>query len=573
MTQRAFRRIAPRRALVAGLAAAIVACAGPAPDPAPAPTKEPQAAQPSEPAEATSPGAPRLIEGLGSHHHPITTSVPEVQRWFDQGLVLTFGFNHEEAVKSFREGARLDPDCAMCHWGEALALGPNINAPMGPAANAAAVAAVARAQALRDRVTAAERDYIDALATRYSLDPAAARADLDRAYADAMRGLRAAHPADVDAAVLTAEALMDLNPWNHWSSRGEPVAETPEIVSLLEWAMEQQPDHPGANHYYIHAIEASPDPSRAEPAADRLVDVAPAAGHLVHMPSHIYFRVGRYDDALEINRRAAAADERYFAWCGSQGIYRSAYYPHNVHFLWAAANVEGRSALAIQSSRKLAAKVSDEIIAGFPPGEEFRAIPIVTLARFGRWDAVLGEPAPDEDLRYVTGMWHYARSLAYLRTGQGEASLRESELLDGVRDEAALDGLAFPGGTAKNLLGIAALHLAAERSAAAGRVATAVAKLEEAVLEQDGLPYTEPPPFYFPVRQALGAVLLDAGRAADAEAVYRADLRKNPKNGWSLFGLSEALRAQGETGLADGARSGFDHAFARADVSLEASRF
>jgi tetratricopeptide (TPR) repeat protein len=522
------------------------------------------------PAEAAVP----LLDDLGGHHRPITTASPEAQRYFDQGLVLSYGFNHDLAIRSFREAARLDPDCAMCFWGVALALGPNINAPMGPDAAREAWEAVEEARARAPRASALERALIEALAARYVAEPeAAAREALDRAYADAMRDVHRAHPEDLDVATLFAEALMDLNPWNHWTRDGEPVAETPEIVATLEAVLARAPDHPGANHLYIHAIEASSDPARAEAAADRLASLVPGSGHLVHMPSHIYLRIGRYDDAVELNRRAVGVDESLFAWCGSQGLYRAGYYPHNIHFIWTAALIEGRSELALTTARRLVAAVPDELVRAMVFVEEFRAVPYVTFARFGRWDALLGEPAPPEDFRYVTGIRHYARALAHLRRGELAAADAERAQLEAVAAEPALDELVFPGGSAATLLRLGALHLEGERAAAAGAVDAAVAALEQAVALQDGLPYTEPPPFYLPVRQALGAVLLEFGRASEAEAVYRADLAHHPKNGWSLYGLSRSLAAQGQAARAAATEEGFRHAWARADIAIQSSRF
>ena len=556
-----------RHAHVGAVIALLAVAASAACTRGPAPADEPA------PAPASTAAVP-LLDDLGATHHPITTRSPEAQRYFDQGLVLTFGFNHDLAIRSFREASRLDPGCAMCAWGEALALGPNINAPMGPEAARDAYAALQQAQARAAGASEAEQAYIRALSARYAADPETAdRAALDRAYADAMRELHRAWPDDLDAAALFAEALMDLRPWNHWSREGEPAPETPEIVATLESVLARNPDHPLANHLYIHAIEASPQPEKAEAAADRLVELVPGSGHLVHMPSHIYLRVGRYDDALELNRRASEVDEGVFAWCRSRTLYRAAYYPHNVHFLWTAAMVEGRSDLALATAQRLAAAVPDDLVREFPFVEEFRAIPYVTPLRFGRWDTALGQPAPPADFRYVTGVYHYARGVAKLRTGDRAGAEAEHAELELVAKEEPLEALVFPGGSAAALLELASLHLGAERAAARGDVDAALAALEEAVGLQDGLPYTEPPPFYLPLRQALGAVLLDAGRAAEAEAVYRRDLEYHPKNGWSLFGLARSLEAQEKAALADATRQGFANAWSRADVELAASRF
>jgi tetratricopeptide (TPR) repeat protein len=519
-------------------------------------------------------GPPRLLDGLGEHRFPVTTSDPLARRYFDQGLALTYGFNHEAAVRSFEYAAVLDPRCAFCYWGVALALGPNINAPMGPDAAKAAYAAIQRAQELAANASRVERDLIHALGARYVPNPPAAdRAILDLSYANAMLYTRQRYPEDTDIATLTAEALMDLYPWNYWDVDAKPREYTNEIVETLEWVLGREPTHLGANHYYIHAVEEY-FPERAEAAADRLHSLAPDAGHLVHMPSHIYWRVGRYGDATEINQRAAAADEQYFSWCRPGAFYRALYYPHNVHFLWAAASAEGRSALALTSARKLAQQV-EQLHGEFPLVEEFLAVPQLTLLRFGQWDAVLGEPRPPLSRPYQLGVWHYARGIAQTRLGQPLRAQLSLLRLRQIADGEAAKSLMVAGGTApaSDLLHIGADHLDAEIAAVQGDGTHAVILLESAVARQDALLYMEPPPWYFPVRQALGAVLLDQGRAGKAEQVYRKDLEQYPKNGWSLYGLARSLEAQGKRDQAKWADQGHRNAFARADVELRASRF
>jgi tetratricopeptide (TPR) repeat protein len=455
----------------------------------------------------------------------------------------------------------------------ALARGPNINAPMGPEAAKAAWAAIQRAEALKVHASRVERDLIHALGARYAPTPLDDRSILDLSYANAMLHVRARYPEDTDIATLTAEALMDLSPWNYWTPDAQPREYTTDIVESLEWVLESEPTHLGANHYYIHAVEEY-FPEKAEAAADRLHSLAPDAGHLVHMPSHIYWRVGRYADATEINQRAAAADEQYFSWCRPGAFYRALYYPHNVHFLWAAASAEGRSALALTSARKLAQQV-EGLHAEFPLVEEFLAVPQLTLLRFGRWDAVLGEPRPPKARPYQLGMWHYARGVAQTRLGrlmQAQLSLIE---LRKIADGPDARSLIVAGGTApaSDLLHIGGDRLDAEIAAVQDDGTHAVILLESAVARQDAMVYMEPPPFYFPVRQALGAVLLDQGRAKKAEGVYRKDLEQYPKNGWSLYGLARSLEAQGKRREAQWAQQGHENAFARADVALGASRF
>lgn len=516
---------------------------------------------------------PRLLGGLGDHQRAVSTASPLAQRYFDQGFVLTYGFNHEGAVDAFGEAARLDPRCAMCFWGMAYALGPNINAPMGPEAASRAFTAVTEARARLEGASPLEREYVEALAARYAPDPQPAdRSALDRAYAEAMRALAARHPDDLDAQVLFAEAVMDLSPWSYWEDDGSPRPGTLDALRAVEGVLARDPDHPGALHFLIHLVERF-EPERAEAAADRLVSIAPDAGHLVHMPSHIYWRVGRYQDAWRVNAAAAASDVSYLAWCRAVPFYGALYLTHNLHFQWAAAAAQGRGDEALAVARQLAAVVPRHEIAKLPLLEDFVTIPVLTLVRFGRFDAVLGEPAPAPELRYATAFHAYARGLALVRAGRTADAEREIDALAAAARDPALGQLVFVEGPVSRRLEIARHHLAGELAAAQGRSGAAVAELEAAVAVQDSLAYTEPPPFYFPVRQALGAVLLSAGRPADAEAAYRKDLAQHPKNGWSLFGLAEALRAQGRAADARWAEQGFEAAWSRADVTLRASRF
>jgi tetratricopeptide (TPR) repeat protein len=550
------------RCLATIAAAALAACQrGEAPPPA--------AGTPAPPAAS----APRLFDGLGGATHPITTRSELAQKYFDQGLALSYGFNHDAAIDSFREAARLDPDCAMCSWGMAFAWGPNINAPMGPEAGKAAWEALQEAQRRAPKAGAVEREYIDALATRYAADPAADRAALDRAFADAMRGLHERHPDDLDAATLYAESLMDLTPWNYYTPDGKPLEHTVEAIRVLESVLAREPRHIGANHFLIHAFEEY-EPERAEAAADRLASLAPDAGHLVHMPTHIYWRLGRYDDAVALNEQAAAADVAFFAWCRSSDVYAT-YYNHNLHFLWAAAMVQGRGDLALTTARRLAANIPLEEVPALPFLEDWWPTPVFTLVRFGRWDAVLAEPRPPDSLRYATAVWHYARGLALARLGRLDEAQAEYAELETAANDAELAKLVFDpaGGTAQERLRVGQHHLRGELAVARGDLEAAAAALEEAVWVQDSMNYIEPPAWYFPVRQALGAVLLQDGRAAEAEAVYRKDLEQHPKNGWSLFGLAQALRAQDKAQDAQWAETGFANAWAKADVKLVASRF
>ncbi|NOX71045.1 MAG: tetratricopeptide repeat protein [Gammaproteobacteria bacterium] len=525
---------------------------------------------------ATRAGAP-LFEGMGDHHHAITTSDPDAQRYFDQGLVIDFAFNHAESVRSFRAAQTLDPECAMCYWGEALALGPNINVTsngkvvMADDERIAAFAAIQKALALKDKVTPAERDYIDALATRYNGDPATPREPLDQAWASAMRDLHHKYPDDDDAAAVFAESLMNTMPWDYWLDPDNPKPLTEEVISALETVLDRSPTHPLAIHLYIHAMEASSQPERAEGPADQLQDLVPGAGHLVHMPSHIYWRVGRYADASLANVKAAAVDEEYIAACNAQGFYPAAYYPHNIHFLWAASSMEGRSAVAIEAGRKVAANVQLEMIDQFPGVEFFKTIPMQSLVQFGRWDDVLAEPQPPENLEYSNGIWHYARAVAYARTGNIEAARAEQAMLGPIKEEADvlfLDTIQYP---ASMLLEIADSLALGEIAMADNDFGAATSHFERAVSVQDELPYTEPPFWYYPTRHSLGKALLAAGNAAEAEAVYRSDLEKYPRNGWAMFGLIQALDAQSKD--ASDIQKRFDAIWSQADVELTASRF
>lgn len=525
---------------------------------------------------ATRAGAP-LFDGMGNHDHPITTKDPDAQRYFNQGLVIDFAFNHAESARSFRAAQTLDPECAMCYWGEALALGPNINVTsngkvvMSDDERTSAFAAVQKALALRDTVSEAERDYIDALAIRYNGDPTTEREPLDEAYGNAMRELHTKYPEDDDAASLFAESLMNTMPWDYWVDPENPKPLTVEVLDALETVLARSPEHPLAIHLYIHAVEASSKPERAEPHADTLVSLVPGAGHLVHMPSHIYWRVGRYADASKVNVMAAAVDEAYIAACNAQGFYPAAYYPHNIHFLWAASSMEGRSAVAIEAARKVAANVRIEMIAQFPGVEFFNTIPLLALTQFGLWDEVLAEAQPSENLEYSNAVWHYVRATAFAQKGDVAAARAEYASFTPLRDDTDvvfLDSIHYP---ATLLLTIADTLIQGEIATAEGRHDDAIGYYKIAVDTQDTLPYTEPPFWYYPTRHSLGKAMLAAGDPAGAEAVYREDLRNFPRNGWSLYGLVQALQAQGKDAAEIQAR--FDLIWAQADVTLTASRF
>lgn len=539
-------------------------------------------ALPAAPARSAGPADGRtapLLEGMGTHHHAISTKNPLAQRYFDQGLVLAYGFNHAEAARSFREAARLDPGCAMCWWGVALVQGPNINAKMEEAAVTEAWDALRKAQALAPKAGEKERAYIETLSTRYSESPSADRAALDQEYADAMRRLAWRFPEDTDAATLFAEALMDTMPWAYWEKGGEkdgqPKPATREVLAALEGVLARDPNHPGANHFYIHAVEAA-RPELGIAAAERLESLVPAAGHLVHMPSHIYIRVGRYHDASVANQRAMEADKSYATQCHAQGIYPLAYMPHNHHFLWAAATFEGRSALALEAAREMAAGIDHHTMRedGLGTLQHYQITPLYALVRFGRWDEILKAPEPEADLVYPRAVWHYARGMAFARTGRPDEADREREKVRTLAAEPAMAKMTvWDINTVTDLLKVADNILAGETAAARRDWDAAVRHLEAAVAAEDALNYDEPPPWHFPSRQILGAVLLEAGRPADAERVYEEDLKNFPENGWSLNGLHRSLVAQGKKEEAAKAEARFREAWKHADVTLTASRF
>jgi tetratricopeptide (TPR) repeat protein len=516
-----------------------------------------------------------LLDGVGGHYHPISTEVPEAQRFFDQGLILSYGFNHAEAERSFREVTRLDPDCAMGYWGMALVVGPNINVGMPSSAVPKAYAAMRKALELAPQASEREQAYIHALSHRYAPYPPEDRTPLDKAYAEAMREVAEMYPGDPDAAVLYAEALMDLHPWNYWTPEGSPQPWTPEILKVLESVMEKNPDHPGANHFYIHAVEASPNPERGLPSANRLRNLVPGAGHLVHMPSHIYIRVGDYHEGSLANQRAIQSDQEYIAQCHAQGIYPVGYVPHNPHFLWATATLEGRSQLAIEAARLTAEKIDPEQMRqpGFGTLQHYSVIPLYALTRFGQWDRILDYPAPDEELVYPRGVWRYARGIAYTAQGNLDMARGELELLRDIAADPALKEVTiWEINSTAQLIRIGEEVLTGEIAAKEGDYDQAISHLRKAVELEDQLTYNEPPDWYYPVRHSLGAVLLRAGQPAEAEKVYREDLKEFPENGWALFGLAQSLEAQGQSAEAEKVRQRFQEAWKHTDIQLTASR-
>ena len=523
-------------------------------------------------AAGAAPAQPQLYDNLGTLHHPISTTSDLAQRYFDQGLRLVYAFNHEEAIHSFEESAKQDPNSPMPYWGIALALGPNINAAMSKEDGRRALEAIKQAQARLTNATGAERAYIEALAKRYLGSPRAPRAALDKAYANAMRSVWKTFPDDADAGVLFAEAMMDLRPWDFWTAEGTPKPGTQDIVSTLEAVIEKQPDHPGACHYYIHAVEASREPQRALSCADRLPGLMPGAGHLVHMPAHIYARVGMYHQSSERNAEAAHADEQYLAGAHLTGEYADGYYSHNLHFLWSSLMMEGRSADALNAATSLVSTITNEEAKANRSKEVYLSTKLFTWIRFGRWEDLLREPPPSKGLHLVEGTWRLGRGMALVATGRLPGAEGERQALLTLtkqfrRSKNQQDKLE------RDLLRIAERLLASQISSQRWRHDEAIKTLREAAKIEDSLQGAEPPHWSLPVRHYLGPILLLAGRAPEAEAEYRADLKWYPENGWALFGLLQSLKAQRKDAEADQVSARFERAWAHADVTLAASRF
>jgi tetratricopeptide (TPR) repeat protein len=518
-----------------------------------------------------------LREGLGTHSLTITTSSDSAQAYFNQGLRLSYAFNHPAAIASFQKAATFDPQCAMCYWGVAWANGPNINAALTPEGGDAAHHAIHRALELRDGITDWERAYVEAMAVRYAEDPMTERARQDSAYARAAAALADSYPNDSDAQVLAAEALMDLSPWDYWNEDGSPRPDTEAILGRLLPITQDDLDHAGACHFYIHAVEKL-YPERAIPCAERLAGLMPGAGHIVHMPSHIYIRVGRYADAIESNEGAVHAHGAHAEPSPDQGPeeFDQGYGSHNYHFLSFAAQMAGNRALALETARELEARVDPEMMRapGLGALQHYLVTPLRVMVRFGMWDEILAEPAPPEDLAYPTGTWLYARGMAFARTGLPDEAGAELEALRAMLKGDSLDGVTiWELNSANTLLSIGERVLTGEVEAARGNTGAAIAALSEGVGMETALTYDEPPPWHLPVRHVLGAVLLDAGQDGEAETVYLASLEQFADNGYSLRGLELALDAQGDGAGAAAARERFAVAWRVADVELPGSRF
>jgi tetratricopeptide (TPR) repeat protein len=517
--------------------------------------------------------APPLYRNLGRYTYPVTTDSQMAQRYFDQGMRLTYAFNHIEALRSFDRAQQLDPECAMCYWGEAYVLGPNINAPMEPAAVGPAVSAINEAVRLADAARPREKALIAALAQRYSNAPDADQAALNQAYADAMSEVAAQFPDDADIGSLYADALMNLSPWDYWKTdRRTPKPAVADVVVTLEHALSKAPNHPYAIHLYIHAVEASATPERAEAYADRLAEQIPGAGHIVHMPSHIYFRIGRFSDSIAANKQAIAADEAYMAQAQVSDFYAYGYYPHNVHFLLESARMAGDGDAALKAANKLPGAMSDEVAAAVPWIQVMFAAPYFTHAQFSGPAATLRVPEPSGRFPYIQAMWHYARGVAQAMRGDAEAAKREASAIKAIEHNADFSEMVAGGVPAPDLLRLARHVVTARVAQAQGNHQQAVEEYESAVAIQDDLPYMEPPYWYYPVRQSLGAALLLSDKPQAAERVLRHALKEFPNNGWALFGLMQAQKAQGEMAAAAQTQSRLEAAWLGSPAQLGLAR-
>jgi tetratricopeptide (TPR) repeat protein len=518
-----------------------------------------------------------LLDGFGDLHHPVTTDSKKAQQYFDQGIRLLFGFNHKEAIRAFRSAAQLDPDCAMANWGVAYAYGPHVNKPMDSNDTAQAWSALKQAMAAKAKVSQKDQAYITALEKRYQPEHNDNRHALDVAFADAMRDLSKQYPDDLDAQVLFAEALMDTMPWDYWTRDRTPKPETEEILGALRSIMARDPNHPGANHFYIHAVEAGPNPEAGLAAADRLRFYAPRSGHLVHMPGHIYMRVGDYHEAVLANERAVKADRDYISHCRALGFYPGVYYPHNLQFLWWAQLFEGRSEEALRTANKAAEYALDNYCGPKKALEapRMRHLPWLTLIRFGRWNEALAitQPPNTNDFLVDRAVWHFMRGIAFAAQKNVAAAERESVALAEIASSEEAKKLSNPFFPVSDTLAIPNRWLAGKVAGARGDSNKMIEELENAVAAQDAIPYMEPAYWPISTRPALGAALLQSGDAVKAEQVFREDLKHWPRNGWGLLGLEKSLRAQGKEQQAEDVKRQRVTAWSRADVSLDLAWF
>jgi tetratricopeptide (TPR) repeat protein len=516
-----------------------------------------------------------LFTDLGTLHFPVTTNSELAQKYFDQAVILTYGFNHEEAFRSYSEVARLDSNSAMAYWGMALVLGPNINLPMDSSVVTTAYGAINKAIKLLDNESEKEKDLVAALSKRYSKEKVNNRLPLDSAYSDAMRELSAKYPDDPDIASMFAESIMDIHPWDYWLKDGTPQPWTNEILTTLESVIKKYPDHHGANHLYIHAIEASKNPGRALASAEKLKFLAPGAGHLVHMPSHIFIRVGNYHEGSLANQRAVKSDEQYINQCNQQGFYPLQYYPHNYHFLWATATLEGNSKTAIDAAIKTSQKPPDSLmdVCGYQTLQHFAAIPLYAYVTFGKWDEILKYQKPIDARPYSKAVWHYARAMAFISKDEIKNAEKEINQLEMLRTNKSLEKLAIWGiNSAGNLIKIAYEVAKGELETKRKNYSLAIKHLKQAVALEDLLRYDEPPTWFYPCRQNLGTALIEAGKYNEAQMVFEQNLKDIPENGWGLFGLYQSLLKQNKNDEANEVKKRFDNAWQYADITLTSSR-
>tara|TARA_R110000868_G_scaffold383578_13_gene650818 strand:- start:38916 stop:40580 length:1665 start_codon:yes stop_codon:yes gene_type:complete len=517
-----------------------------------------------------------LFQGMGVHNFDISSTDKLVNIYFNQAIALTYGFNHLEAARSYEQIVKIDPNSAISYWGQALVLGPNLNATMESASVSSAFDHIQKAKSLKNYASQKEKDLIDALAKRYSEDETLTdRTKLDQAYADAMRKVAAKYPNDPNVRTLFAEALMVIHAWDFWQGNGHPKEWTPEILEVLETGLKDYPKHTGLIHYYIHAVEASKTPGRALEYAKTMEDLVPGSGHLVHMPSHIYIRTGKYQEGVAANERAILVDNNYIAQCRQQGIYPLAYVPHNRHFLWAMATLQGNSKKAIMAAKHMANHIDENNmrIPGLGTLQHYWVTPVYAYVKFGKWDQIINTPKPMEDLVYPLGVWHYARGVAFTSKGEIEKAQQELKALNKVREDIRLqDVTVWEINNATDVLTIASLTLEGEIEAKSGNYEHAISILRKAIALEDNLNYNEPSDWHSPVRQTLGAVLLNAGRALEAEKAYKEDLETFPDNGWSLYGLYQSYKQQDKEELAVETLANFREVWKWADIELESSR-
>jgi len=514
-----------------------------------------------------------LLPGLGDLHYPVTTVSLKAQEFFEQGLRLVYAFNHWEAIQAFREAARLDPDFAMAYWGLALAYGPNLNDVNPQDRERIAFESIQKAIDRKGRVSQVEKDMIDAMAARYNGKVYENRDSLNQTYATAMTQLAKKYPADAEVLTLCADAIMNTMPWDYWEKDGAPKPATAEAKVLLENTMKLFPKHPGAHHLYIHLVEASSAPEQGLPSAQFLEKAMPGAGHIVHMPAHIYLRTGQYGRAVELNQQAAKVDETYLASSTNYGMYRLAYYPHNVDFIGFGSYMEGRSALGIQTAMKLAYKGSTVKSATPTLAQYFIAEPIIAFVRFGKWEEILSLPQPDGDLTYAQAIFRFGRGLAYLRLGNEALANREMEKLDSLAASEALKSFYFSFNPASEIVKIPQRVLRAELLLKQNQPDAGLAALRDAIKAEEEIRYNEPPDWKIPSRHFLGAALLDQNRFVDAEQVYLEDLKKNPENGWALIGLQQCYSKQGKKSEMTNTAKRYTKAWKNADVALTSSRY